>query len=144
MFVALGSNLGDRAATLRGALDTLNATPGVRVLRFSSFHETAPVGGPPGQGPFLNAVAELATAIPPAELLTRLHAIEARFGRERSVANAPRTLDLDLLLYRRERIAGPDLTVPHPRMWQRAFVLTPLGELLSASEIEALRVALAR
>lgn len=128
-YIALGSNLGPRDANLRFALEALAATPGLRVLRVSSFHETAPVGGPPGQGPYLNAAALLETTISPRQLLERLLATELLAGRTRSIPNAPRTLDLDLLLYADLAISEPDLHVPHPRMWGRGFVVGPLGEL---------------
>lgn len=130
-YIALGSNLGPRDANLRFALESLAATPGVRVLRVSSFHETAPVGGPPGQGPYLNAAALLETTLSPRQLLEHLLATELLAGRTRSVPNAPRTLDLDLLLYADLAISEPDLHVPHPRMWGRGFVVGPLGELFS-------------
>ena len=132
-YIALGSNLGPRDANLRFALEALAATPGLRVLRVSSFHETAPVGGPPGQGPYLNAAALLETTLSPRQLLERLLATELLAGRTRSVPNAPRTLDLDLLLYANLAISEPDLHVPHPRMWGRSFVVGPLGELRSRS-----------
>jgi 3-oxoacyl-[acyl-carrier protein] reductase len=128
-FLALGSNLGDRAATLRSALDELARTSGVRVVCVSSFHETAPVGGPPGQGAYLNAAAELDTSLDPAELLARILAVEEQFGRVRSEKDAPRTLDLDLLLYDDLVRAEPDPVVPHPRMHEREFVLAPLAEV---------------
>src|SRR5947209_11022691 len=98
-YIALGSNLGDRAGTFLAAVRELNATPGVRVARLSTFHDTAPVGGPADQPRFLNAAAELATTLPPDELLSTLLAIEQKFGRERGDKDGPRTLDLDLLLY---------------------------------------------
>jgi 2-amino-4-hydroxy-6-hydroxymethyldihydropteridine diphosphokinase len=92
-------------------------------------HETEPVGGPDGQGPYLNAVAELDTTLSPEALLAWLHEIEQRHGRVRSERWGPRTLDLDLLLYRDLVIDRPELTVPHPRMWERDFVMTPLREI---------------
>lgn len=137
IYIALGANLGDRAATLRAALDDLAAEGDVRVVRCSSFHETVPVGGPADQPTFLNAVAEIETDLPPEALLGRLQQIEQRHGRERSVRNAPRTLDLDLLIFRDERIATERLTVPHPRMWQRPFVLEPLAEICDIAELTA-------
>jgi 2-amino-4-hydroxy-6-hydroxymethyldihydropteridine diphosphokinase len=130
-YIALGSNLGDRAAHLRFALTTLAATPGFFLLRVSRFHETAPVGGPPGQGPYLNAAALLSTTLSPRALLDTLLDIESRAGRTRSVPNAPRTLDLDLLLYADLAITTPDLQVPHPRMWTRSFVVEPLAECVA-------------
>ncbi len=128
IYIGLGSNLGDRAAHITGGLRNLAERGDIRVLRVSTLHETQPVGGPP-QGAFLNGVAELETALPARELLHRLQEVEARHGRVRSVPNAPRTLDLDLLLYGDERIHEAGLIVPHPRMWEREFVLRPLAEL---------------
>jgi 2-amino-4-hydroxy-6-hydroxymethyldihydropteridine diphosphokinase len=128
-YVALGSNLGDRAAHLASALAALDATPGVRVAARSATYETAPVG-PPGQGPYLNAVAALDTTLDAFALLARLLALEQAAGRRRGAErNAPRTLDLDLLLFGDACIDAPELTVPHPRLHERAFVLVPLAEL---------------
>lgn len=125
--VALGANLGDAAATLRDAVCWLAELPGTTVNRASSFYRTAPWEA---QGPdFINAVAVLDTQLTAPDLLACLHALEARAGRERPYLNAPRTLDLDLLLYGSARIDSPRLTVPHPRMWQRSFVLVPLAEV---------------
>src|SRR5207253_2077118 len=104
-------------------------SPGVSAVRCSSFFETEPVGGPPGQPPYLNAAAELVTTLEPDALLALLLEIERRFGRERGEPNAPRTLDLDLLLYDRLVRDGPDPVVPHPRMHERRFVLEPLAEI---------------
>lgn len=130
IFIGLGSNLGAREDHLRSALDELSQGGDIRVLRCSAFYETDPVGGPPGQNRYLNAVAELDTELAPRSLLERMQAIEARHGRVRTVPNAPRTLDLDLLLYRDHVLDEPGLIVPHPRMWQRQFVTQPLAELL--------------
>jgi 2-amino-4-hydroxy-6-hydroxymethyldihydropteridine diphosphokinase len=129
-FVGLGSNLGDREATLRGALDALVAEPGIAVVAVSSLRETDPVGCIE-QPRFLNGVAELETALPARALLERLLAVERRFGRVREgvPAQGPRTLDLDLLLYGDTQIDEPGLRVPHPRLHERAFVLEPLAEL---------------
>jgi 2-amino-4-hydroxy-6-hydroxymethyldihydropteridine diphosphokinase len=127
--IGLGSNLGDRAALLEGALAALASTPGVRIERVSSVCETEPVGGPPGQGPYLNAAAALETTLEPLDLLRVLQAIEARFGRVRTVRWGERTLDLDLLLFDDRIIASPELTVPHPRLAERRFVLEPLAEI---------------
>jgi 2-amino-4-hydroxy-6-hydroxymethyldihydropteridine diphosphokinase len=128
-YVALGSNLGSREELLREALRQLGAEPGIEVVRTSSFIETAPVGGPPGQGKYLNAAAEVRTTLDPSSLLQVLLAIERRLGRLRGEANGPRTVDLDLLLYDQviERSAG--LVLPHPRMHDRLFVLEPLAEI---------------
>lgn len=127
-YVGLGSNLGDRAATLARALEALRATPGITRLAASRFYETEPVGPP--QGRYLNGVARLETTLAPRALLARLFEIERDAGRLRGAErNAPRTLDLDLLLYGELRLEEPSLVLPHPRLHQRAFVLEPLCEL---------------
>jgi 2-amino-4-hydroxy-6-hydroxymethyldihydropteridine diphosphokinase len=135
-FVALGSNLGDREATIRAAVAELGKTEGVEVIAVSSLEETEPVGYVE-QPRFLNGAAELRTDLGPRALLARLLALEARFGRDRSAgpAQGPRTLDLDLLLYDSERIDEPGLEVPHPRLHERLFVLRPLAELDPALEV---------
>jgi len=126
-FIGLGANLGDPRSTLRDALLRLAALPATRLVARSSAYRSAPVDA---AGPeFVNAVAELQTALVPHELLHALQAIEQAHGRERPYRNAPRTLDLDLLLYGDDVIDEPELTVPHPRMHRRAFVLMPLAEL---------------
>lgn len=129
-YVALGSNLGDRPAMLRTALDDLRRSAGVRVLASSTFHETDPVG-PGKQDRYLNATAKLGVSIPPRALLDLLLGIERRHGRSRSAESrwGPRTLDLDLLLYDDLLVDEPGLHVPHPRMHERAFVLAPLAEI---------------
>jgi 2-amino-4-hydroxy-6-hydroxymethyldihydropteridine diphosphokinase len=139
IYIGLGSNLGDRERHLWDALRELASQGDVRVLACSSLHETDPVGGPPDQPRFLNAVAELESRLTPDELLARLHAIEDRHGRVRAVANGPRTLDLDLLLYRDQVRRAPALHVPHPRMWQRDFVLRPLAEICPPEKLAAAR-----
>ena len=128
-FIALGSNLGDRRGTLEGAVAALSSTSGVVVRKVSSFHETEPVGGPPGQGLFLNAAAVLETSLDPFGLLQVLREIEERFGRTRTVRWGERTLDLDLLLFDDRVVDTPELTVPHPRLTERRFVLEPLAEV---------------
>jgi 2-amino-4-hydroxy-6-hydroxymethyldihydropteridine diphosphokinase len=126
-YVALGANLGDAAQTLRDALQTLGRTTGIRLVTASALYRTAPIDS---SGPdYLNAVAEVATTLTAPALLTALQAIETAAGRERPYRNAPRTLDLDLLLYGDACIDSPELTVPHLRMWARAFVLVPLSEV---------------
>ena len=122
--VALGSNLGDRKAHLEHALARLRELPATRVVAVSELVETAPVGGP-AQRPFLNGAARLFTALSPEELLARLHEIEAERGRERSVQDGPRTLDLDLILHGATICETRTLTLPHPRFRERAFVLDP-------------------
>lgn len=135
-FVAFGSNLGDREATIRTALDALAESDGVEVAAVSSFEETDPVGYL-DQPRFLNGAVELRTELSPRALLELLLAIEARLGRDRAAVpvGGPRTLDLDLLLYENERIEEPGLRIPHPRLHERAFVLRPLAELDPALEV---------
>ncbi|MBK9119685.1 MAG: 2-amino-4-hydroxy-6-hydroxymethyldihydropteridine diphosphokinase [Phycisphaerales bacterium] len=139
VFIALGSNLGDRERHLREALVELVAEGDIRVVACSGLHESPAVGGPPGQPPYLNAVAELATDLPPRVLLYRLQSIELQHGRQRQVRNGPRTLDLDLLLYRDLVVEEQDLQVPHPRMWQRRFVMEPLAEVCDLARLVAAR-----
>ena len=129
-YVGLGSNLGEREATLWKALEGLGATEGIEVVAVSSFRETDPVGVV-DQPRFVNAAAALETSLPPRELLERLLDVERSLGRDRAVEErwGPRTLDLDLLLYGGESIDEPGLEVPHPRLAERAFVLEPLLEL---------------
>jgi len=129
VFIGLGSNLGDREAALNGAIAALGQTPGVVLRSVSSFHETEPVGGPAGQGMFLNAAAVLETTLDPFALLKILQEIENRFGRARTVHWGERTLDLDLLLFGDQIIDTPELSVPHPRFTTRRFVLGPLAEV---------------
>lgn len=126
-FVALGANLGDAPATVRQAIADLDGLPQTRLVRASRLYRSAPweASGPD----FFNAVAELVTALDAHALLAALHGLEQAAGRERPYLNAPRTLDLDVLLYGDAQIDTPTLTVPHPRMWQRAFVLRPLAEI---------------
>ena len=126
-FLGLGSNLGDRRAHLRGALGALEAGGGV--VAVSPLYETEPVGGPGGQGPYLNLVVELETEESPQALLERCRALEEAAGRVRTVPHGPRTLDADVLLVGEEVVKSPELTVPHPRMWGRRFVLAPLADL---------------
>jgi 2-amino-4-hydroxy-6-hydroxymethyldihydropteridine diphosphokinase len=127
--VGLGSNLGDRRAILDGAVASLAGTPGIEVRAVSSCHETAPVGGPIGQGPFLNAAAALDVSLSPFDLHGALVRIERDAGRVRVVRWGERTLDLDLLLYGEKIVQTDDLTVPHPRMTTRRFVLGPSVEV---------------
>jgi 2-amino-4-hydroxy-6-hydroxymethyldihydropteridine diphosphokinase len=129
VYIALGSNVGDRAATLLSAITRIDAIPGVAVRRISRFLETAPEGGPAEQGPYLNAAACLETSLEPEGLLESLQEVEAAFGRDRSREQrwGPRTLDLDILLIDQQVLSSDRLTVPHPRMHQRRFVLEPLA-----------------
>jgi 2-amino-4-hydroxy-6-hydroxymethyldihydropteridine diphosphokinase len=128
-YVGLGANLGDRERTLRAAVEALGAEDGIEVVAVSTLRETDPVGV--GDQPrFLNGAVALETSLDARELLDRLLAIEQRFGRVRVPGeHAPRTLDLDLLLYGDETIDEPGLAVPHPRLHERGFVLEPLAEL---------------
>jgi 2-amino-4-hydroxy-6-hydroxymethyldihydropteridine diphosphokinase len=125
--VALGSNLGDRGWFLRRAIHELRSA--IHVVRVSSFIETDPVDAPPGSPRFLNAVVVGSTELGPEELLEALLAIEARLGRRRTIRNAPRVIDLDLIVHSAHRMRTPALTLPHPRFRQRQFVLGPLREL---------------
>lgn len=128
--VGLGANLGDAHATLHAALDALRALPHSELGAVSSIWRTAPIDS---SGPdYLNAVALLQTQLAPQALLAELQRIERAHGRERPYRNAPRTLDLDLLLYGDETIATATLQVPHPRLHERAFVLRPLAEVAPA------------
>jgi 2-amino-4-hydroxy-6-hydroxymethyldihydropteridine diphosphokinase len=126
-YIGLGANLGDPVQALHSAIEQIGAAPSVRLLQASSLYRSAPVDA---SGPdYINAVAEIATTLTAPSLLAALQAIELNAGRERPYVNAPRTLDLDLLLYGDASIDSPLLTVPHPRMWARAFVLLPLHEI---------------
>jgi 2-amino-4-hydroxy-6-hydroxymethyldihydropteridine diphosphokinase len=127
-YVGIGSNLDDPRKHVSQAFEELDALPQTRLVRKSSLYRSAPVGHA-AQPDFVNAVAELETGLPAERLLAELQAIEARHGRRRSFANAPRTLDLDLLLYGAAQLDTPALQVPHPRMRERAFVLKPLLEI---------------
>ena len=135
-FVGLGSNLGDQKELIASALELLAAEEGIEVLAVSSLRETDPVGFE-DQPRFLNGAAELATELAPRELLERLLAIERRLGRIRGEGPrfGPRTIDLDLLLYGEETVQEPGLTLPHPRLHERRFVLEPLAELDPALEV---------
>ena len=128
-YIGLGSNLGNRWANLDCAIDALRGHPAIGVMRVSTYHETEPVGGPPGQAKYLNAAAQILTSLTPEKLLEAMLSIEAKFGRVRGEPSAPRTLDLDLLLYRNVVRAEPDPILPHPRMHLRSFVVEPLAEI---------------
>lgn len=138
-FVALGANLGNAARSVEQAVGAIDALPRTRITRRSSLYQSAPVDA---AGPdYVNAVIEISTGLPAAELLAALQRIEEASGRERPYRNAPRTLDLDILLFGDRRIDTPTLTIPHPRMGERAFVLLPLAEiapyLVSAAQLQA-------
>ena len=122
--IAMGSNLGDRLDNLQGGLDALFDAPGFTFIAVSPVFETAPVGGPE-QPSYLNAVLIAQTVLPARAVLDRCHSIEAAFGRTRAEVWGPRTLDLDLIIYGDEVSDDPELTLPHPRAHERAFVLAP-------------------
>ena len=126
VYLGLGSNLGDRQCNLLQALDLLAEK--MRIARISSLYETEPVGWSP-QPLFLNAVCQATTSLDPEELLALIKGIEAVLGREPSFPNAPRTMDIDILLYGNQIINTAKLVVPHPRLEERAFVLVPLAEI---------------
>jgi 2-amino-4-hydroxy-6-hydroxymethyldihydropteridine diphosphokinase len=123
-FLGLGSNLGDRWRYLREAVASMPD-----LVAVSPVYETSPVGGPEGQGPYLNCVVELDTGLGPRELLEVARRLEAAAGRERGERWGPRTLDVDVLLVDDLAVDEPDLLVPHPRIWERRFVVAPLADL---------------
>ena len=127
--IGLGANLGDCAQTLSSAVERLAASEEVQLLACSRYLETAPVGGPSGQAAYLNAAALLETTLPPERLLSLLQKIESQLGRQRLIRWDSRTIDLDLLLYDQQTISTPRLTVPHPRLAVRRFVLEPAAEI---------------
>ena len=141
VYIGLGANLGDRGEALLRALQRMAALPQTTLRAVSSLYSSAPVDA---TGPdYLNAVALLETEQAPHDFLHALQALELQAGRERPYRNAPRTLDLDVLLWGDQRLDSPTLTVPHPRMWERAFVLRPLAELdaqrVTAAQLHAVR-----
>jgi len=127
-YIGLGSNLGDRLVNINKAIEYLKENQDITVEKVSSIIETEPQGGPP-QGKFLNAVVKIKTSLAPQDLLRFLQDIEAKLGRTRLIRNGPRTIDLDILLYDNKVIDEPNLEVPHPRMFERDFVLKPLLEI---------------
>ena len=127
-YIALGSNLDNPVAQLHAGFEELAMLPDTRLARMSSIYRSAPVGYL-DQPDFFNAVAQIETALAPARLLKELLAIENKRGRVREFPNAPRTLDLDIVLYGDAAVHEPELTIPHPRMHERAFVLVPLAEI---------------
>ena len=129
VFIGLGSNEGDRLRQISQAAQALRAVPGVRLIQMATIIETEPVGGPP-QGPYLNTVVEIETTLDPHALLAQLHAIERQQGRQLSTERwGPRPIDLDILLYDERIINDPALTVPHPRLHERLFVLEPFAHI---------------
>jgi 2-amino-4-hydroxy-6-hydroxymethyldihydropteridine diphosphokinase len=132
---ALGSNLGDRSATLRSAVAALGATPGIRTVAVSPVYRTDPVGGPPGQPAYLNAVLVADSSLPPHALLARAHEVEDAHGRVRTERWGPRTLDVDLLAVGGRTQVSAELTLPHPRAHERAFVLVPWADVDPTFEV---------
>ena len=131
-YIALGSNLGDRAGYLAAARSALGELPGSRIIAASSIEETAPIGDVP-QGPYLNQMVALDTSLSPRALLDALHEIERAAGRVRDVRWGPRTLDLDIVRFRQQEVHEPDLIVPHPELPHRAFWQRELAELRATS-----------
>ena len=129
VYIALGGNLGDRAATIEKALRRLDEHASIRVIQRSRLYETKPVGGPPDQPYYLNAAAALDTVLPADELLREMLDLEIELGRRRTEQWGPRTIDMDLLLYGDQVFNEPELTVPHRHMHERGFVLAPLVEI---------------
>ncbi|MFE0690465.1 2-amino-4-hydroxy-6-hydroxymethyldihydropteridine diphosphokinase [Streptomyces sp. JH002] len=134
--LSLGSNLGNRLETLQGAIDALEDTPGLRVKAVSPVYETEPWGVPTGsQSTYFNAVIVVKTTLPPSSLLERAHAIEEAFERVRDERWGPRTIDVDIVAYQGVISRDPDLTLPHPRAHERAFVLVPWHDVDPAAEV---------
>ena len=127
VYLGLGSNLGNRRKNLEKAIRLIQG-PDIHIKKCSSIIETDPVGGPP-QGKYLNAALKTETFLTPAKLLLTIQKIEKKLGRIRTVVNGPRTIDIDILLYDELILNTPHLTIPHPRMWQRDFVMRPLKEI---------------
>ena len=138
-YIALGANLGDPVASLCKAMDDLAGLPGVSLISRSSLYRTAPLES---SGPdYVNAVVEITTYLTAPDLLTQLQGLEQAAGRQRAYRNAPRTLDLDILIFGEARIDSKALTIPHPRMTERAFVLLPLAEIAPHAVTSAQRMA---
>lgn len=133
--LALGANLGERSATLGAAVAELIAHPAIHLIEVSPVVATKPVGGPEGQPDYLNMVIEVETTLPAHSLLEHAHFVEAKHHRERTVRWGPRTLDVDIIVYGHERSDDPELTLPHPRASQRAFVLVPWAMMDPEAEL---------
>ncbi len=129
-FIGIGSNLGNRRKNIASAIKKIKALADTKAIRMSKIRETNPAGGPKGQGKFLNAVLKIKTAISTDQLLKKLKKIEREIGRKKTVRWGPRVIDLDILLYAEKVIKRKDLTIPHPRLFQRDFVLKPLLEVI--------------
>ena len=129
IYIAVGSNLGDRRYYIETAVKKIRQLPNTKVNKVSHLIQTRPEGGPKGQGPYLNGVIEVESELFPYDLLLRLQKIEAELGRVRTVADAPRTIDLDIVMYGRMRIDERALSIPHPSALKREFVMRPLAEI---------------
>jgi len=129
-YLGIGSNVGDRRKNIRLALRKINQLKRTKVIKVSEIMETEPVGGPTGQGKFLNAAVKIKTNFPPLILLKELKKIEKEIGREKTVRYGPRTIDLDILFYGDKIINRENLKIPHPRMFEREFVIRPLSEII--------------
>ena len=140
VFLGLGSNLGDREANIRTAIDRLNRSPVIRVVKVSSLYESAPMGEP-DQPDFLNAVAQVEADLEPADVMEEVIRIETEQGRTREHRWGPRTIDIDILLYDEVSIVTDGLTIPHPRMMERAFVMAPLAEIAPGLKLSDGRTA---
>jgi 2-amino-4-hydroxy-6-hydroxymethyldihydropteridine diphosphokinase len=139
--LSLGSNLGNRLETLQGAIDALEDTPGVRIKAVSPVYETQPWGvAADSQPSYFNAVVVLKTTLPPSSLLERAHAVEEAFNRVRDERWGPRTLDIAILAYDDLVLSTPDLTLPHPRLFERAFVLVPLAEIAPNLRVKGFKI----
>jgi 2-amino-4-hydroxy-6-hydroxymethyldihydropteridine diphosphokinase len=137
-YLALGSNLGDRRANIERALSGIRKTKKTEILKVSDIIETEPVGGPP-QGKYLNGVLKVRTDLPARELLYKVKSIEKEMGREKAERNAPRIIDIDILLYDNRKFDEQGLKIPHPRMWGREFVMRPLSQLMTDGEYRSLK-----
>lgn len=129
-YLGIGSNLGDRRINIKSAVEKIGKLKGARVIKLSKIIETSPVGGPAGQGKFLNAVLKIRTSLSPLTLLKKLKQIEKSLGRKKTVRFGPRTIDLDILFFGERIIDAKTLKVPHPRISEREFVLRPLLEVI--------------
>ncbi len=129
-YLGVGSNLGDREKNIKSAVRGINRLKGTKVIKLSKIIETEPVGGPAKQGKFLNAALKIKTSLPPQTLLKKLKEIEEGLGRTKTARYGPRTIDLDILFYGDKIINRKDLVIPHPRVFERDFVLRPLSEVI--------------
>jgi len=129
-YLGIGSNLGDRLKTIKSAVKKINTLKDTKVIKLSKIIETDPVGGPVGQPKFLNAALKISTVLPPRKLLKELKNIEKNLGRKQSVRFGPRAIDLDILFYGNEIINYSNLKIPHPRIFERDFVIKPLLEVI--------------